>query len=325
MLVLSDNEISSLLDMKEAIEVVEEAFLELEEGVAKQPKRIVIEIHEKKGAVLLMPAYLPKEEVISTKLITVYGENIMKGLPTSHSVILLCDPDTGMIECLMNGNFITAMRTGAASGVATKYLARKDAKVCGIIGAGAQAWTQLWAVLEMAKIDKVKVYDIVRERALDFAERAREKFNVEVDAVKNAKEACENVDILITATTSKTPVLKGEWLKEGTHINSIGWMGRDGRELDSETVSISKIVVDKIDAALSEIGDFLIPISEGKISRDHIYAEIGEVIAGKKAGRVNDREITLWKSLGQAIQDAAVAKLAYLKAKEKGVGKQIEI
>jgi len=171
----------------------------------------------------------------------------------------------------------------------------------------------------------VKVYDIVGERALDFAERAREKFNVEVDAVKNAKEACENVDILITATTSRTPVLKGEWLKEGAHINSIGWMGRDCRELDSETVNISKIVVDKIDAALSEIGDFLIPISEGKISRDHIYAEIGEVIAGKKAGRVNDREITLWKSLGQAIQDAAVAKLAYLKAKEKGVGKQIEI
>ena len=325
MLILSEEEVAATVDMEEAISAVEKAFLELEEGSAQQPPRTVMEISEYKGSILFMPSYLREGSVVSAKIVSIYGENVKRGLPTLHSAIILCDPETGEIRCLMNGNYVTAIRTGAGSGVATKYLARKDSEVCGIIGAGAQAWTQLWAVLTVSKVNHVKVYDIVREKAVEFAKRAMERFEITAEATDSAEEASRNVDILVTATTSRVPVLRGEWLAPGTHINSIGWMGAGSRELDSETVARAKVVVDNREAVLSEICDFTTPIAEGKITENHIYAELGEIIAGKKLGRTGEEEITLWKSVGQSIQDAAVAKIVYLKALKKGLGTHIEL
>jgi len=311
--------------MRDMINAMENAFAELARGTVEVPLRPKIFLKKYKGAMLYMPAYLKEIDALSLKVVSVYEENIKLGLPTIFAIIILNDPKTGKPLALMEGGYITAMRTGAASGVATKYLARKDAKIVGIIGTGVQARTQLWAVCEVRNIERVYAYDIIEERAKEFAQEVSAKLNIEITVANSAKEAVENADIAILATTAKTPVIDGDWINPGTHINSIGWMGPDARELDSKTVKKSKIVVDSRESVLSESGDIIIPIKEGIITPDHIYAELGEIIIGKKQGRVSDDEITLWKSVGLAIQDAAAAKLAYERAIERGIGSEIEL
>ncbi|ALV63056.1 Ornithine cyclodeaminase [Thermococcus sp. 2319x1] len=324
MLLLSRSDLEKLLSMREVIESVERAFLELYNGKAKVPLRIMIEIEKYNGFILYMPSFLGDSEALAVKVVSLYPENTKKGLPTVLASILLNDPKTGVPLALMEGTYITAMRTGAASGVATKYLARKDSKIVGIIGAGVQARTQLWAVYEVRDIEKTLVYDINPENAKKFAEEMSKKFGIEIKTVESAKEAVEKSDILIVATTAREPVVKGEWIREGTHINSIGWVGRNARELDSETVRRSKLVVDSKEGALNESGDIIIPMKEGVIEESHIYAELGEIVAGVKKGREDNKEITLFKSVGLAIEDAITAKLAYEKALERGVGTNVE-
>lgn len=325
MIILTRKDLESLLTMRETIEVVEKAFAELAKGTADVPLRPIIFLKKYKGAMLYMPAYLREMDSLAMKVVSVYEENIKLNLPTIFAVILVNDPKTGMPIALMEGGFITAMRTGAASGVATKYLARKDAKIVGVIGTGVQARTQLWAVCEVRDIEKAYAYDVIKERAKIYCKEMSEKLGIDVSLADNAEEVAKKSDILILATTAKKPVIKGEWIRPGTHINSIGWMGRDARELDSQTVKKSKLVVDSRKSVLSESGDIIIPIEEGVITEDHIYAELGEIIIGKKPGRISDEEITLWKSVGLAIQDAATANLAYIKAKEKNMGTVIEL
>ncbi len=325
MLLLSRSDLEKLISMKEVIESVERAFLELYNGKAKVPLRTIIEVEKHNGFILYMPSYLEDSEALAVKVVSLYPENTKKGLPSVLASILLNDPKTGAPLALMEGTFITAMRTGAASGVATKYLARKDSKIAGIIGAGVQARTQLWAVCEVRNIEKALVYDINPKNAKKFAEEMSKKLGIEIKTVESAREATEKSDILIVATTAREPVVKGGWIREGTHINSVGWVGRDARELDSETVRKSKLVVDSKEGVLNESGDIIIPMKEGVIDEGHIHAELAEIVAGVKKGRENNREITLFKSVGLAIEDAITAKLAYEKALEHGVGTNVEL
>ena len=325
-LILTKMDLEKVLAMKEVIEVVEGAFAQLTKGIVKMPLRAMIDVDKYKGFVLYMPAYLEGSDALAVKIVSLYEQNLEKyGLPTILATIQLNDPKTGMPLALMEGGYITAMRTGAASGVATKYLARENSRVVGIIGAGVQARMQLWAVREARNVEKVFVYDAVAGRARGYAEEMSKRLEVNIIPVSSAEKAVREADILITATTAKEPVLNGNWLQPGTHINAIGWMGRDARELDSNTVKGAKLVVDSKEAALAECGDILIPMREGVITKDHIYAELGEVLIGRKAGRVSNNEITLWKSVGLAIQDAATAKLAYQKAQEMSVGREIKL
>jgi ornithine cyclodeaminase/alanine dehydrogenase len=266
-------------------------------------------------------------DALGMKLVSAYPDNPTKyNLPTILGTVLLNDPRTGALLSIMDGAWITAMRTGAVSGVATRYLAREDARTVGIFGTGVQARTQLMAMKEARKLKDVKAYDIVPENSRKFSEEMTESLGITVMPEKDPMEVVSGSDIIVTATTSKVPVFNGEWLKEGVHINGVGSHHGPGvKELDEVTIRKAKVVVDQREASLKEAGDLMDPISKDVISADHIYAELGELVTGKKKGRTSNNEITVFKSVGLAIQDVATGMKVYELAKAKGVGQLIDI
>jgi ornithine cyclodeaminase/alanine dehydrogenase len=223
----------------------------------------------------------------------------------------------------MGGNHLTAMRTAGVCGVASKYLAREDSEVLGLFGAGVEGKTQVLAINEARPLKKVKVFDPVPGKAASFAQEVAAETGIEVSPVEDPKEAVEGCDIVSTTSSSTTPVFEGAWLQDGTHVNAIGSHSPDVRELDGDTVARAKVVVDNREAVLAEAGDFILPIKEALISEDHIHAELGELIVGKKEGRTSANEITLFKSVGLALQDAAAAAVTYQLAKKKGIGTEV--
>ena len=323
-LILNRNEVSSVLTMKDCMDVMETAFSELAEGTAVLPLRISITPPD--GLSLYMPAYLKKMEALACKVVTVYKNNPLKhNLPTTIGKVLLQDPVTGDVICIMNGGYLTAMRTGAASGVATKYLARKDVRqTAGIFGSGVQARMQLWAITVARDISRAIVYDLSDDAATAFISEMSKKLNLEIIKAGSPDEVLQ-ADIICTATSSAIPIFDGTKVKEGTHINGIGSHSPTARELDTEIIKRSKVVGDSLEACCKESGDIMIPLNEGAILQSHFYAELGEIITGKKQGRIDQREITLFKSNGLAIQDVAAAKRVYDKAMAAGIGINIEI
>ncbi len=325
-LILSKKDVMSVLTMDACMTAVEEAFRRHALGRVIMPQRSTIRISEYKALINVMPAYIRGMEALGVKLVSGYLDNpSLHGISTIQASIMLAEADTGRLVAVMEGAYITAMRTGAASGVATKYLARKDATTAGIIGAGVQARTQLAAILRSRKLSEARVYSPREENRRLFANEMRESLGIEVKPVASAREAAENVDIICTATTSKTPVVYGSWLRDGVHINGVGSHSPDARELDTATVRKAKVVVDAREAALKEAGDILIPMSQKEIPEDHIYAELGEIITGAKQGRSNDGEITLFKSQGLAIQDVSTALAVFRQAKDSGIGMDVEL
>ena len=325
-LILSKSDVESVLSMKETIAVMEAAFRELSEGLAILPQRIIIPTEN--GISLYMPAFLPQTKSLAVKIVTVFENNPERyKLPTILGKVLLQDPKTGDVLAIMDGSYLTAMRTGAVSGCAIKYLARKDAQNVGLFGTGAQGSTQLWAAcVARPGVKHCKVYDVRKEAAEIFVQKITEKLpDLDIDIVVSPKDAITGMDIVLTATTSPIPVFNGEWLEPGMHISAIGSYTPETREIDSETVRRAKVVCDEFNACLEEAGDLIIPMNEGVITKDHFHAELGEIISGKKPGRENESEITLFKSVGLAIQDAATAKLVYDKAREMNKGIEVEI
>lgn len=324
-LFLSKSQVSSLLSMRECINAVEEAFRELALGTATMPRRVSLPVPAQGGWLGVMPAFLLNAGALTTKIVTVYPDNVRAhNLPNVLATVVLNNVQTGRVEAVMDGSQITAMRTGAVSGVATKYLARVSANRVGLFGAGVQARKQLQAMREVRKVESVNVYDTDRELANSLALEASAEGGVTVSVANSADEVVQDSDIIVTATTSSTPVFNGHLLKPGTHINAIGSFTPSTREVDSETVSTSKIVVDSTEAVLEEAGDILIPLKERVIRPQNIWAELGEVVTGRKRGRTSEEEKTLFKSVGLGIQDAAVAKLALQKARSLGVGTEFD-
>lgn len=323
-LILTRNDVISVLTMKDCMTAVEKAFLELVNGTADLPLRTAIKPPE--GISLYMPAYLKESRALACKIVTVYKDNPIKHhIPTTIGTVLLQDPETGKVICIMDGGYLTAVRTGAASGIATKYLARKGGEMtAGIFGAGVQAKMQLWSVAEARNLKKALVFDVSQEAAENFSKEMSEKLQLEVLAA-SSPEALLQADILCLATSSSSPLFDGNLVKPGTHINGIGSHTPNAREMDTALVKRSKFVGDSYEACFKEAGDIIIPVSEGAITPEHFYAELGEIIAGKKAARNDNQEITVFKSNGLAIQDAATAKLVYEKAISAGIGVQIEI
>lgn len=323
-LILNRNDVISVLQMKDCMEVVEKAFAELANGSAVLPLRTGIKPPD--GISLYMPAYLKEMGALACKVVTVYKDNPKKyNMPTTIGKVLLQDINTGDVVCIMDGGYLTAVRTGAASGVATKYLARTDkSQTAGIFGAGVQAKMQLWAVATARDIKSAIVYDISDEAMNKFVSEMSGKLGIEIKKAKSADEVLKS-DIICTASSSAEPLFDGKKIKEGTHINGIGSHAPAMRELDTETIKRSLFVGDSREACFSEAGDILIPIKEGAITESHFHAELGEVITGKKQGRTNDKMITLFKSNGLAIQDAATAKVVYESALAKGIGVNVEI
>jgi len=323
-LILNRDDVASVLNMKDCIVSVESAFAELANGTADMPLRN--NIKPPGGISLYMPAYLREMKALACKVVTVYKENPSRHkLPTTIGKVLLQDPETGDVICIMDGGFLTAMRTGAASGVATKYLARDENDMtAGIFGTGVQAQMQLWAVFEVRNIKKAWAYDINIGTAEKFAHLMSDKLGIEV-AVVNDPDQLLQADIICAATSSTTPIFDGSKVSPGTHINGIGSHTPNARELDTAIVKRSKFIGDSKEACFNEAGDIMIPLEAGEIQESHYFADIGEIVTEKKEGRVSDEEITVFKSNGLAVQDAATAKLVYDKAVAAGIGIEVSI
>jgi alanine dehydrogenase len=323
-LILNRSDVISVLDMKDCMNVVEKAFAELANGTAVLPLRTGIKPSD--GISLYMPAYLKEMGALACKVVTVYKDNPAKyDMPTTIGKVLLQDINTGDVICIMDGGYLTAVRTGAASGVATKFLSRDESnQTAGIFGAGVQAKMQLWAVATARELKHAIVFDISDEAMNKFITEMSGKLNIEIKKAKSSAEVLKS-DIICTASSSAEPLFDGKMVLEGTHINGIGSHSPGARELDTEIIKRSMFIGDSREACFSEAGDIMIPLKEGAITEDHFYAELGEIITGKKKGRPDGKTITLFKSNGLAIQDVAAAKVVYESAIAKGIGTEVEI
>ncbi len=325
-LLLSRSDVQKLLPMAKAIDVVEGAFSELANGTAEMPPRTVMIDPDVGGWIAYMPSYLKSGGALGVKAVTVYKANPDKfNLPTTLGTILVQDQNTGQVVAAMDGGYLTAVRTGAVSGVATRHLARNDSRIGGILGTGVQARAQVIAMCEAASLDEVLMFSVdPEERRNAFAEDLNDATGVSMRVVSSTEEVLANSDVVALATTAANPIVKAEWWKEGAHINAIGSHAPGVRELDTETIVKSKVVCDQKESCLAEAGDIQIPIEEGAYSPDSIHGDLGAVVNGSIKGRENDSEITLFKSVGLAIQDISCAALVYQQAVEQGVGTEFE-
>ncbi len=325
MLVLSEKEIQSLIDVEELIRALEKAHIQFSTGKAVMPVRMVVPLPEIKGRITTMPAYLSEDKALGMKVVTYFPENPKQDLPIILAAVFLYSTESGKLLAVMDGTYITAIRTACVSAVATRALANPETPVLGVLGAGVQARAQIRTLCRVRKIREIKVYDLLEKSVRSLKEELEPDVGIKIEAVKTVAEAVRNVDLLVTVTTAREPIVRSEWLKPGVHINAIGSHRPDLREIDGATMRRAKLVVDSHEAVMAECGDILLAIKEGAIGEDHIHAEIGEVLAGKKAGRTSAGEITLYKAVGIAIQDVATAQLVYRKALERKIGVNVEI
>ena len=325
--ILTKVNVAELLNMADALEYVEEAYKQLTLGKAFVPQRIAI-TDPAPGLTLVMPGIIGGEmSALATKIVSVYKKNPEKyNMPTVLAKIMIQDINTGDIVGIMDGSLITAMRTGAATGVSVKYLARKNSKVMSIYSAGVQAKKQVSGVyygLDQ-KLEKCKVFDLKKESAKIFKSEIEKELGIEVEISESGDDLLSNTDIIVAATTSTTPIFSGEKVPEGVHISSIGAHAPDARELDTTTIKKASLLVAGLkEACIAEAGDYIIPINEGVISESDIVS-IGNIITGKISSRSSDTEITVFKSVGISAQDVAVGKLVYDRALKEGIGQDID-
>ena len=317
-LLLSRSRVEEFLDMGEVLKAVEQAFVFQAEGKALMPPKLYLELPQYQGDFRAMPAYI--DGSAGVKLVSVYPGNRERDLLSVVATIILCDPNTGYPLAIMDGTYITDMRTGAAGGVAVKYLARRDSSVIGIIGAGIQAETQLLAISQVLDgIKEVKVFDLREDASRGYAEKMGRALNLNVRHVGTIGEAA-GADIVVTTTPSRNPIVKRSHIRPGTHINAIGADAQGKQELEADLLKDAKVVIDEFEQA-SHSGEINVPLSEGVISVDGLYGTLGEVVFGTKKGRENDEEITIFDSTGLAIQDIICAKLVY----EKAAGRDVPV
>ncbi|MDD1745362.1 MAG: alanine dehydrogenase [Candidatus Methanoperedens sp.] len=315
---LNKNDVESLFDMKGTLKAVEEAFRQHGLKKVQMPPKLYLYFKKHNGDLRTMPAYLEEADITGVKIVNVHPDNPKKGLPTVMALVILNSTKTGAPLAVMDGTLLTDMRTGAAGGIAVKYLARKNSKVVGFVGSGNQAKTQLMAINEVIDIGEVKVTSISEKSNLEFKDNMEKKVGCEI-TVKSSIREVSDCDILVTTTPSREPIVKNEWIPDGTHINAIGADAPGKEELDPAILKRAKVVVDDIPQA-SHSGEVNVPISKKLITIKDICCELGEVIVGKKKGRVSDSDITVFDSTGLAIQDVATADMVYRKALEKKIG-----
>ncbi|MGH2533988.1 MAG: ornithine cyclodeaminase family protein [Thermomicrobiales bacterium] len=327
MLVLSRADLRQLVSMREAVELMKIAFRELSAGRAVSPLRTAIDIADAGGTTLLMPAYVPAASALGVKVVSVFGGNRDRGLPTIHALVCLVDAETGVPTAIMDGGYITALRTGAVSGAATDLLARPDARVVVVIGAGAQGVTQAVAVATVRPIERIIAVDVTEEQLERYREAMARDWPEFAGVVETTTDVAivQEADVICTATTSRQPVFADGDLRPGTHINAVGAFTPEMQELPAATVARASIVVDSTEAVLAEAGDLIIPMRQGLIDRNRLSRELGMLVAGEVPGRANVQEITLFKSVGNAIQDVVVARRAVDQATAAGMGTTIEI
>ena len=325
MRLITEAEVPGLLPMGECMDVMADALATLARGGAILPLRHLMRIPQKAGIFGMMPAYMETPDALGVKVITVFNGNHGTEYDSHQGVVLLFEADHGSIVAVIDASSVTAIRTAAVSGVATRLLAREDAHDLCILGSGVQARTHLEAMLVARPVTRVRVWSRNADSARAFARAESERYGISVESVESPRLAARDADIICTTTSAREPILEGDWISPGTHVNAVGSSTPSARELDSAAVVRSQLYVDRRESTINEAGDFLIPKSEGLIGDSHIRAELGELLVGSHKGRASDDEITLFKSLGLAVEDVAAAHHIYARAVERGVGTSVEM
>lgn len=323
MKILDYLDVKTVLRMSDAVELVEKAFREKGLGRIQMPVKTYLFFNKYDGDLRTMPAYFQHLDIAGVKIVNSHPNNPLRyGLPTVMAIVILVDPKTGRPLCIMDGTLITGVRTGAAVAVATKYLARKNSKIIGIVGAGSMAPYSIEGLHHVVKIESVRVFDINRSKAERFAREVELSYGISVTAVEKCEDAVRGVDVLVTLTPSREPIIKNEWVSEGMHINAMGADAPGKEELDPMILKRAKIVVDDLEQSIHS-GEINVPVSRGILYPSEVYGELGEIIAGIKPGRVSDEEITVFDSTGLAIQDVITAWYVYEEAEKRGIGRRI--
>ncbi len=319
---ITEEDVRSLLTMDDAIAAVEKAFFEHGMNRSQMPPKPYLYFPKYEGDLRTMPAYLEGLDEAGVKIVNVHPKNRDKGLPTVMALLVLNSPKTGAPVAIMGATHLTSMRTGAAGAIAAKLLARPESRIVGMIGAGIQARTQLLGLSRLFEIERVIVSNRTIESVKAFEQDARAFLDCDYRITTNHREACD-CDILVTTTPVRSPVVKESWVKPGTHINAIGADAKGKQELESTLTKKAKVVVDDTAQAVHS-GEVNVPISEGVIKTEDIYAQIGEILVSKKSGRASDQEITIFDSTGLGIQDVATGSSVYRKATKMGLGTRLK-
>lgn len=330
MIILTKEDMQKVFSMKEAIEADKEALRLFSEGQSTVPLRTNIDIPAYEGQSLYMPAYVGgKNQALGVKIVSVYPNNIHKKLPSVPATMVVLNSETGMVEAVMDGTYLTQLRTGAVQGAATDILARKDAEIAALFGTGGQAVTQLEAMLTVRPLKEVRIFDLDQDRCQKFVEEMSEKFSAfgtKMTAVKSAEEAVSGADIITSVTTSKQATFEGEFVKEGAHINGVGAYTPEMHEIPADIiVKANKVIFDTTEGVLAEAGDIITPLEKGIVERSHYQGDLGEVMLGKIKGRESDTEITVFKTVGTAVLDVVTAEKILQKAKAQKVGTEINM
>ncbi|MDF1556936.1 MAG: alanine dehydrogenase [ANME-2 cluster archaeon] len=320
---LNKKDVESLVNIHDVLPAVEDAFREHGLGRVQMPPKMYLDFKAYNGDLRIMPGYLEGPDIAGVKLVNVHPDNPGRGLPTVMALMVLNSTKTGAPLAVMDATTLTDLRTGAAGGVAAKYLSREDSKVLGMIGLGRQARTQLQAIKAVRDIEQVKIFDTSKDSVDAFKADMEQKTGIEIITEPNVHEVCY-CDILVTTTPVRSPLVKAEWIKAGTHINAIGADAAGKEELDPMILKKAKVVVDAV-AQASHSGEVNVPLAKGIFSVDEIYTELGQVVCGKKPGRESNDEITVFDSTGLAIQDVATADLIYKRALGAKVGTELEM
>jgi ornithine cyclodeaminase len=328
MLLLNRHEVEALLDLDRLVDSLASAMAELSAGSVAMPPRAVTEVREGRGLLAVMPIFLNSSQTLATKLVSVFPENESRGLASHQAVVLVFDALTGSPHALMDGTYITAARTAAGSALATRLLARPQADVLVILGTGVQARAHAKSIPRVRPIREVRVVGRNHEKAQSLATAITRDTGLRAQALESAREALAGAGVICTCTHSPEPVVQGAWLEPGVHVNSVGLNPR-GREVDAEAVRRSLVVVESRSAALapapSGANDLIWALRDGVVTATHIHAELGELVSGARPGRTSATQITLYKSVGVAVEDAVAASMVLEAAQQRGLGRSVEV
>lgn len=324
MLLLSRKDIKKVFTMKDAIETNKECFKLFSEGKSEVPLRTTIQAPNHNGVFLFMPSYVEELDAAGLKVVNIFPENVKENLPTAPAQVLLIDGKTGIVTAILDGTYVTQLRTGASSGAAFDLFAIKNAKIGALIGTGGQAATQLEAMMVARELDEVRIFDLDEKRRQAFVNEMQEElkcYNTKIVEATSSDNAIENADIIVTVTPSTKPVFDGTKVKKGATVSCVGAYQHHMQEMDPAILPrASKIYFDSEEAVLSEAGDILIPLEQGIITKDDFTGDIGDVLLGKVIGRENDEEIIVYENVGIGVLDLMTARAIYLKAVEAEVG-----
>lgn len=328
MLALSRSDLRQVLTMQQCIELVKSAFVELYKGRADVPLRLGLDVNPGKDVTLLMPAFLPELDALGFKVVSVFQNNSERNIPVTSAMVCLVDTETGMPSAVLNGSYLTQLRTGAVSGAAADLMSRSDSRNLVVIGGGAQGVTQAVAVAAVRDLTSITVVDKFEASFPRFQAAIEQDWPELADKLSFAtdgEEAVRNADIICLATTAKQPVFDASWVKPGTHVSGVGSFTPEMQETPEEFVTRARIVVDMKEHALAETGDLIIPLRNGSLQESDIVGELGGLVLGEFPGRTSDEELTFFKSVGNAVQDMTVAAYAVKAAKEHGIGQEIDL